>query len=911
MSQPVEDVLKAISVLYSPQQIPEETTKADQYLQEFMKTKEAWQVIPLLLTSEPSVAFYQQRIYYGAIILKKKVCYNFKEIENFDELFKFILKCLSVYKNQKMITSHLAQSLAALCVQSNSWNDYFPLIIQNFPITDTSNIPVLLLMFSSIAEANKKLPFAKKEYLYSLHDNLIHTSPTILDFIQRSFVLFPGNALDCFNSWIQNLDISISLLNQCQIIQMIFEGIKQKNLRERSSDSFYYFMKKIRSINEKTTDEEVGICINIVQYVLKQLITNISSIVQTTQGDIEDFEWVSDFYCSLGFVLTTYIDKIDSNQFIMYYRLLDQFTCIRSIRNITRITDVVVDLTDFLNETAHESMREKICFALTETFVSMFEHVLRVQTPLIDNGDQEELLDFIDFRKDVISEFVRRSCDIVPCPLLLDTISSICVSTIPNQLDIAEASLFCFRSLARVLSEYKSEMVLSILQSIVKIESTNLHFLHTSVFCVGRYCDWIHNYAPTFAPTALQYILKYINIPELIEPVAISFENMCDGCAVDFIPLIDVISQTFSSVYQQMPQSWKVGGVNGSFSSLINGYCLVLEKQPFEIKLKYIETFIPPLVKSLSQPISPELMTALIGILTSWFDSGVKLNLQNITISFLQKYDVIPTLFRLMEFAIQNKNESLIEDIASCIRYLFFFIGPSIVDFTQTISTQMVQWWQNTHLASIVKMYSFLIRALKREDDRSHNPLCKNYCFTFIPPVLDTIFQFVLVQPKSSYTDVITECFIIISQLLDKYPLEFSDSVLQQRFIPWSLNVLDTMSGETFGTVVDSMILFFHSNRSSYSNTYLQNEGETLIRSLLSNARKFTTKTKREKVIDLMSLLYEQNPELISHKTSLVIQNEYNFLPIEIINSFASIKMKKTDYQYLLDDFFYICRETA
>ena len=68
------------------------------------------------------------------------------------------------------------------------------------------------------------------------------------------------------------------------------------------------------------------------------------------------------------------------------------------------------------------------------------------------------------------------------------------------------------------------ELILTILQNIIKTDITEPKVLHTCVFCVGRYCDWMNKYAPQFAIEAFKYILKHLQNPQLFETASVTFE---------------------------------------------------------------------------------------------------------------------------------------------------------------------------------------------------------------------------------------------------------------------------------------------------------------------------------------------------------------------------------------------------
>ena len=295
ISPNIQQFIQAIEILFSSQ---DNTLikNANTYISDFIKTKEAWSAVPILFQTQQNEPCFTQKIYNGAIILKKKICFNFKEIENIQQMFEYTLNALYNFKSMRMITAHLTQALTALCIQSNTWSDCFPLIIQKFNPNDPSNVSTLLLIFSSIAEGEAKLSFAQQEFLLSLRKSLTLMTPSVFDFMKKSATVDAKSALDCLSTWLRHVEFPFKYIAQYDMLSLIFEGMKHDQTRDNATDAFSRLVSILRSIDGRTTEEDVGISIQFAQKILNDVVSAIPFLVEMTKNDIYELQLICEFY---------------------------------------------------------------------------------------------------------------------------------------------------------------------------------------------------------------------------------------------------------------------------------------------------------------------------------------------------------------------------------------------------------------------------------------------------------------------------------------------------------------------------------------------------------------------------------------------------------------------------------------
>ena len=906
----IQQFIQAIEILFSPTEDSSLITKANKYLTDFIKTREAWDAVPILFNTPQNDKCFRHKIYNAAIILKKKICFNFKEIQNIQTIFEYILNALCSFKSIKIVTSHLSQALAALCIQSNTWTDYFPIIITKLNPNDQSNVPVLLNIFSSIAEAELKISFADTLYLDSLRNNLRLMTPSVLDFIQKSANVNPNDCLDCLSTWMKFVEFEFKYIVQYDLLSMIFEGMKHDQTRNCATEAFNRLTMMLQNINENSTDEEIAISIQIVQKILNDVVNAIPFLVNLTKDNEFEIQLVTEFYCDVGYLLTLYHDNVDPAMFIKYYLLLPEFSSFRNDKIMTAVSDCLKNLVTMLNEMGNKQVREQIRQQLQDVYVKMMMNIIKIQGIYGTYEDEEDEEEFIAFRKEILSWVIRDIKEIVPPQILLNMIGTACSESIKTNQTLFESALFAFRSLARVFENDPSELILTILQNIIKTDITEPKVLHTCVFCVGRYCDWMNKYAPQFAIEAFKYILKHLQNPQLFETASVTFEMMCDGCANHLVPYFNDISNVFSQIFSAMPRNWSIGKNNANYSTIIDGFMKLVEKTQPEIRVKTFTTLLQPIICELKQQQDPMMISVFCEMTSKLLKHGYGLNVYKEVMVFLNQMEFIQTMIKIMNISIQQNNKELIQKVSDCFVDITMFVNSFIGEFMKQIVQQLTQWWNMTHSHDILNIYYSLCRSLSRHIKINVQQSYTNL-FSFIPQFLDEVMQYITSQQRSNYEDELVDVFDIVTLLMTSFGPYFDQSTIPQRLIPWAMIALETTNSYLFKSITYSLTEFFVKETTAYSNQILQSDMFVqLVSVIIKYAVRTPTSGFKKAVESFLFLCYKYKPEIVSKAIQTVLLQSYSFIPQSLISQFGDANLNGTDFTNLIIDFFYICKET-
>jgi hypothetical protein len=150
----IENFKKAVHILYHGQHT-EAKKKADQFLCQFERTNEAWEIaIQILSTSN-----LEEEAYYNASqIIKKKIRYDFGNFtenkEVIQNLAKFLIEKILDFKDHKLyLLTNFCKCLALLTVFAHHMiPDIIKIVVEKLTTKEIKNLMSLLLVFSYLAE---------------------------------------------------------------------------------------------------------------------------------------------------------------------------------------------------------------------------------------------------------------------------------------------------------------------------------------------------------------------------------------------------------------------------------------------------------------------------------------------------------------------------------------------------------------------------------------------------------------------------------------------------------------------------------------------------------------------------------------------------------------------------------------
>jgi hypothetical protein len=150
----IDNFKKAVHILYHSQ-LTDAKKKADQFLCEFERTNEAWD-IAIQILSTPNL---EEEAYYNASqIIKKKIRYDFGNFaenkEVIQNLAKFLIEKILDFKDHKLyLLTNFCKCFALLTVFAHHIiPDIIKIVVEKLTTKEIKNLMSLLLVFSYLAE---------------------------------------------------------------------------------------------------------------------------------------------------------------------------------------------------------------------------------------------------------------------------------------------------------------------------------------------------------------------------------------------------------------------------------------------------------------------------------------------------------------------------------------------------------------------------------------------------------------------------------------------------------------------------------------------------------------------------------------------------------------------------------------
>lgn len=148
-----ENFIKAVKLLYHKGD-PDLKKKGDQFLCDFEKKNEAWD-ISIQILNTPNL---DEEAYYNASqIIKKKIRFdfgNYTDVEIFKKLSNFLIEKVNEFKNHKQyLLSNFCKCFALLTIFAHqSYPDIIKDLCERLYNKDIKNLMALLLIFNYLAE---------------------------------------------------------------------------------------------------------------------------------------------------------------------------------------------------------------------------------------------------------------------------------------------------------------------------------------------------------------------------------------------------------------------------------------------------------------------------------------------------------------------------------------------------------------------------------------------------------------------------------------------------------------------------------------------------------------------------------------------------------------------------------------
>ncbi|KAJ3908636.1 armadillo-type protein [Lentinula edodes] len=525
--------------------------KANNWLQDFQHSPEAWSTCNVLLLS-PDAPLAAK--IFAAQTFRAKVTYDLSQVDpvNLPALKDTLLAALETYKSgPRNIVVQICLALAGLAMQFPSWNNAVETMINKFG-SNPSTVPTLLQFLTLLPEelhTNHRVPITDDEWHDRLSVLVTGNVKKVLDlltvYIQASGVTsdIQSQIFACLRSWIVSGEVNLSDLASSPLLGFAFEAISSDQLFDSAVELICDIIHETQEI-----DDNMPLIELIVPRViaLKPLLTKDHENPDRMRGYARIFAESGETYRML---IVRHTETF--------------YPIVEALAECTAYSDLdIVPITfQFWSRLAQVIGKKS---SVPPLFAQAYRSVMTViikhlQFPPDDmplSGQEAE--DFRAFRH-VMGDTLKDCCDVLEAePCLLATYEMISSALSRNQGTLSwqeiEAPLFALRSMGAVVDPKDDNAVPKILQLIPQLP---LHprVRYAALLIISRYTEWI-NIHPNFIQPQLQYISAGFEVADLDVCAAAgqALKYLCQDCKQHLVEVLPTLRNFLHAVASNLLQ---------------------------------------------------------------------------------------------------------------------------------------------------------------------------------------------------------------------------------------------------------------------------------------------------------------------------------------------------------------------
>ncbi|CAJ0922958.1 10937_t:CDS:10 [Entrophospora sp. SA101] len=258
-----EAFLKEVDALYNSQNKTRKE-QADNWLQAFQKTSEAWSISNYLLREHQDPQVLIEARYFCARTLRQKITLDLHQLDSNARisLRDSLLELLYQYRSgPRNVITQLCLSIAALALQMQDWKNVTHQVAE-FYGKNPETILCLLEFLKILPEevyTNNRIPISDHEFRIRakelLTDNANEVLQTLLIYLQNlgTSTEYQVKVFECLLSWIDSGDIPVTALESNPFLAISFEALQSDELYDIAVDLVCQIIHESGGIPESMT----------------------------------------------------------------------------------------------------------------------------------------------------------------------------------------------------------------------------------------------------------------------------------------------------------------------------------------------------------------------------------------------------------------------------------------------------------------------------------------------------------------------------------------------------------------------------------------------------------------------------------------------------------------------------------
>ncbi|WWC88244.1 uncharacterized protein L201_003150 [Kwoniella dendrophila CBS 6074] len=591
--QATASVLQALQTLYHN---PDASSKkrANEWLEEFQHSVEAWQTCHTLLTSPE--APLEGRL-FSAQTLRAKILYDLSQLprEQLHPLRDSLLTSLSPLcqptapAGSKAVLTQLCLALADLALQMPEWDNVVGGMVDQFG-KDPSTVIVLLGFLKALPEeaGNPRIPLSNDEVQAMLSSLVSGSAEQVLGvltmYIQATGVTtqIQISVFETLRSWLQAGEVMAAQVAQTPLFNASFEALTSDQLFDAAVDVLCDLIHETQEVEDN---------VEVVQQIVPRLIA-LRPQLEEHKEDPDRIRGYCRILCEAG---ECYKDLIVRHP-------QDLLPLVQSISECSAYPDLdIVPITFYFWYTLAMALGRQPDDPTVQTILDIYANL---QSVIISHlhfpGDDEhqtaqERDEFRTFRHRM-GDTLKDCCHVLGAPTCLRRSYDLIVNAMgkpsPSWQEI-EAPLFSMRSMGAEVDPDDDEVLPHIMDMLPKLPDHS-KIRYAAILVISRYTLWIDRHPENLA-FQLQYISAGFDMAEeqVSAAAAQAMKFMCQDCNQHLVPFLPQLHTFINSVGDKLDQADMV--------EVCEAIGYVISSMPASNAAQALKEFCQPLINNIQQ----------------------------------------------------------------------------------------------------------------------------------------------------------------------------------------------------------------------------------------------------------------------------------------------------------------------
>ncbi|OWZ62136.1 hypothetical protein AYX15_05702 [Cryptococcus neoformans] len=550
-------VLQALQTLYHD---PDTAAKrrANEWLQEFQHSTEAWQTAHVLLNAPDSPL--EGRL-FSAQTLRAKITYDLSQLprESLPPLRDSLLNILlplsspSAPTGSKAVLLQLCLAISDLALQMPEWENVVPTMIERFG-TDPGTVTVLLMFLKTLPEeaTNPRIPLAQDEARAILNRLVSGSARRVLEvltmYIQAEGVTTPIqiSVFEALRSWLQAGEVTASQVAATPLFSAALSALASDQLFDAAVDVLCDLIHETQELNDNMT---------VVQEIIPRVIA--------LRGELEKYKDDSDRvrgYCRI------LCEAGECYQSLIVQHPGDLLALVQAIAECAAYPDLdIVPITFYFWYALSESLERQENFSQNPAYTPILSIFSDLQSIIISHlhfppdDEQQTAQERDEFRtfRHRMGDTLKDCCHVLGATVCLkksyDLILSALSQPSPSWQAI-EAPLFSMRSMGAEVDPNDDE-VLPHIMALLPTLPQHPKIRYASILVISRYSPWLNRH-----PEHLTFTLSYVSAgfemadEQVSAAAAHAMKFICQDCTTHLVPFLPQLHTFMEGIGERLGQ---------------------------------------------------------------------------------------------------------------------------------------------------------------------------------------------------------------------------------------------------------------------------------------------------------------------------------------------------------------------